>query len=363
MPGLPVAANDPAVAALQAHADLQRVSPDLAVNQRLIAIGFDRVGVIADAPREEFVRKTSGVLGGDLKAATLHVNSLAQTALLDGAIADAVARRATTARKSDHDSDLFDDHCCCPDCLTAMGPLAYLADLVQFALSHIRINNEPWSVSAMCDYLGQPFHRLAVTCAAVDGRVRQVRIAVEILRGLLRRLPLTQAHRDQIAAAEREHVGTAYEAVLLRIGTTLEEVRLARAPGADPARREPLAERLGIPVARLDQFFLDGTNLTEPKLEELFGLVDVAADFAAQRAAVGANFAAAVAAVFPAGTDIAALRTQLAAPATAAAALQTVRQTLRLTPEAFLRLAELSDKSAAGPLTDPERDEAADILT
>ena len=444
MPGLPVAADHPAVVALQSHADLQRVSADLEVNQLLIDRGFGRVGAIADAPREEFLHQVASGVGGDLKAATLHVRSLAQTAILDGAIADAAGRRVTGVRGGSADGDLFDEHCCCPDCLTAMGPLAYLTDLVQFALNHIRVNNEPWTIAQMCQYLGQPFDRLEVTCAAVDGRVRQVRLAIEILRGYLARVPLTQARQDQIAAAERAHLAAAYEAVLLRVGTTLEEVRLARAAGADPARREPFAERLGIATNRLDEFFLDGINLTEPKLEELFGLVDtdiarrdplappaapakflnwrieklqtiwqqldfpddrprpwfdhagaarplidpdllhdadfrtpvagndafdlivtrralVAADYTAQRAAIAADFAAALTAAFPAGTDFLTLRTELGAPATAAATLKTVREVLRLTPEAFLRLAELSAKAAAA-ITDADRDEAAEIL-
>jgi hypothetical protein len=71
------------------------VSSDLAINQELIARGFDGVAAIAGASRAEFVGQTTDLLGGDLKSATLHVNAAAQTAVLENAVADTLARRAT----------------------------------------------------------------------------------------------------------------------------------------------------------------------------------------------------------------------------------------------------------------------------
>jgi hypothetical protein len=63
---------------------------------------------------------------------------------------------------------------------------------------------------------------------------------------------------------------SAYETLLLGIGTGYDELRLATT--GDPATRTALADRLGITVDRLDLLRLDPAAITEPQLESLFGL-------------------------------------------------------------------------------------------
>jgi hypothetical protein len=327
-----------------------------------------------------------------------------------------------------------------------MGPLAYLADLAQFGLTHIRVKNAEWSLAEMCTYLGQPIKDLAVTCDAVSAQVRQVRLAVEVLRRHLTKLQLTKEENEQIGAAEQRHCRDAYVALLLQVGTTLEEVRLARAAGSQPTYRNSLASRLGIRAEKLDEFWLDWATLTEPELEKLFGFIDTdithrdplapattpklltwreeylsqfwsvqdrpddrprpwyddpdpargarplidpdllgIGDFCHSKPDDAAfaifvkrrneiedkvaeirrapNFDQAFAAVYPDPLpDLDRLKADLQDTAKSAAALRRVREILRLTPEAFLRLLKLRDEIDAERASPDERDEAADIL-
>jgi hypothetical protein len=82
------------------------------------------------------------------------------------------------------------------------------------------------------------------------------------------------------AAAEARYRSAAYQALLTRIGTSDEEIRLAR--GAEAETRKALAARLGITLDpdndQLEQLHLAAGRLTEARLEELFGLADTTRD-------------------------------------------------------------------------------------
>ncbi|HSH80569.1 MAG TPA: LamG-like jellyroll fold domain-containing protein, partial [Herpetosiphonaceae bacterium] len=80
-----------------------------------------------------------------------------------------------------------------------------------------------------------------------------------------------------LAGAERTYAQAAYQALLNRIGTSYEEIRLAR--GAPDATRKALAARLGInldatPRDQLEHLLLPPEQITQPALEQLFGLLD-----------------------------------------------------------------------------------------
>jgi hypothetical protein len=106
--------------------------------------------------------------------------------------------------------------------------------------------------------------------------VHQVRLCIEVLRRYL-----AKHGKGTPAAAEAEYRQTAYAAVLRAMGTSHEEVRLARV--ADDASRAALVNRLGIDLTqfrpdRLDELLLQPAQVTEASLESLFGLVDTTRD-------------------------------------------------------------------------------------
>jgi hypothetical protein len=188
-------------------------------------------------------------------------------------------------------AQLFGNRCACPDCESAVSPAAYLADLLDYTLKHLRNNGGEIDPPFLADLLCQPVGDLPADCEAVDKRVRQVRLAVEVLRCYLGTRPLVEPTREQkLAAAESAYRLAAYSLLLAQLGTTYDEIRRVRHAPADD--RKALAERLGIELTQpadagpvrfdeLDQLFLDPDlpptepgALTEAALESLFGLVD-----------------------------------------------------------------------------------------
>jgi hypothetical protein len=82
-------------------------------------------------------------------------------------------------------------------------------------------------------------------------------------------------------AASRSYAAAAYRMLLTAIGTSYEELRLAR--GGEPASRKALAGRLGFDLGpvrpdSLDALLLGPDEPTEAFLEEMFGLVDSTGD-------------------------------------------------------------------------------------
>ena len=160
---------------------------------------------------------------------------------------------------------------------TASGPLAYLTDLLRYAVDHLDDGIAPISLDWLARMFHQPFEDLPVMCDAMNTMVRQVRLCVEVLRGHLGSAPLTPEADARLAAAEQDYRLAAYTSLLERVGTTYDEVRLTQT--GDPKTRAALAERLGFALAParpdgLDSLQLDPATLTEADLERVFGLVD-----------------------------------------------------------------------------------------
>jgi hypothetical protein len=83
--------------------------------------------------------------------------------------------------------------------------------------------------------------------------------------------PTTTPTAD-LSVAETAYVQSAYQVLLNKLGTSYEEMRLART--ADTTARTALAQRIGIDSSKLDSLFLEMSQVSEDKLEKLFGLVD-----------------------------------------------------------------------------------------
>jgi hypothetical protein len=124
----------------------------------------------------------------------------------------------------------------------------------------------------------QPFGDLPVGCEVVDIQVHQVRLCVEVLRRYLAASGslMSQARRTALVAAEAAYALEAYRTLLVRIGTSYDEIRLIRSATADESHA--LAERLGIDPPEdgdnhLNELFLAPEAIAEARLEALFGLV------------------------------------------------------------------------------------------
>jgi hypothetical protein len=112
---------------------------------------------------------------------------------------------------------------------------------------------------------------------AFHGRLDDVRVYDR----LLDTTELMALYREREIAASADYAFQAYRVLLSRIGTSYEEIRLAR--GAAAETRRLLAERLGIDLIpgrpdRLDQLLLSPDAATEADLARLFGMMDTRAD-------------------------------------------------------------------------------------
>ncbi len=202
---------------------------------------------------------------------------------------------------------------------------AYLEDLIKYAATHVKVIDKQLSEDEMAAELTklfyQPFAKLIDVRVPLGSQpVNQLRAAIEVLRQYLAVAPnggpwstaqiaapgkLTGGEADKAADApsrdliltadqpgsaltlfsasavtEADYRLGAYQALLSRIGTSYEEIRLAR--GADPDIRQALASRLGITLDpgtnQLEKLYLSASAMTEANLESLFGLADTARD-------------------------------------------------------------------------------------
>jgi hypothetical protein len=282
--GLPVPVDHPVVQALEAHASLSLLSPDVQVINALVQQGYTSPATIAQALRTDFVPRMRDRLG-DYQAAELQIIAQAQSKHLDNVL---------TGIRVEQANGLFDDsvinvfgeipsvNCGCEDCEAAVSPLAYLADLINYTLRHVKRNVHLITLPFLHNTFHQPFGNLPAACAEMEKQVRQVRICIEVLRSYLQaqNLPTLPKQKATLAQEEKKYRLASYTTLLNKLGTSYEELRLARTA---PAKvRNALAERLGIDLApsrpdALDALFLDAQAdppaITETKLEALFGLV------------------------------------------------------------------------------------------
>ncbi len=192
-----------------------------------------------------------------------------------------------------NDFGVLQPRCGCDDCESALSPGAYLANLLDYAQKHVRNNKLAIDLEFLETRFCQPFAELPIDCRAMDRKVHQARLAVEVLRQYVGVRPLFDAEAEKILKdAEADYRLTAYLQLLIHLGTNYEEIRRARSANTDD--RKALAARLGITLPpneavprndALDQLYLDvnlpaadPNALTETALEQLFGLADTERD-------------------------------------------------------------------------------------
>lgn len=179
---------------------------------------------------------------------------------------------------------LTDAKCHCHDCEAAVSPLAYLADLLDYALDHLDKGGGAFTLEELSALFHQQFEHLPVSCDEMNRQVRQIRICIEVLR---RYKEANKLGPDE--ASLTPYRTQAYLTLLNKLGISYEDLRLARLN--ESGERQALASRLGIELTpkaaaeprrhdELDQLYLDpeqpvndDETITEAILEELFGLV------------------------------------------------------------------------------------------
>jgi len=265
--------EQPAARTLDALAVLTILPVDLEVGADLVAAGYTHPVDVARAPAASFAKSLDGRIPS-ARAALIHDAAVGQVSVLrnvimgarlgDGppAVAKFVQNAATRT-------------CNCEACINATGPLAYLADLLDYAVRHLRYRGNAISVAFLADRFFQPFDRLPAACYWVEKKIRQVRICIEVLRGRL---------KSRVAPAT--YLLAAYEQLLRQHGTSIDELR---AVITGPRwRRKELAARLAIHLTpkqaptdedELDALFMNGAYPgSEEALERLFGLRDTKRD-------------------------------------------------------------------------------------
>jgi hypothetical protein len=268
---------------LEAHARLSVLSSDTELNTALIDRGYTGPLTIAEASRAAFVTELAPRIG-DYQAIKLKMRAEAQVKTLNNILVG--LRRelvfgnldAGTVANFGLNTELIGpSQCSCKDCEASVSPLAYLADLLEYAVTYVKddgndINHVTWLVNAF----KQPFGDLPATCETVEERVRQVRLCVEVLR----RLHIENQTAGLLATTE-PYRHKAYEALLTQLGTSLHELQLVLGVG-DEDEIKRLGERLAILPEHLPELLVDlealPSPLTEGSLEEIFGLVDTTRD-------------------------------------------------------------------------------------
>jgi hypothetical protein len=271
--GLSLPADDPAARLLDAHVKLSPLSGDAAFHAKLVDAGLGDPRAIAALPRAEFVSRFHDH-AGDLEALRIHAEAQTASRLIDnlnfGFAAEAASGYSGALAQAGPESQAaFQRRCSCCDCESAVGPAAYLAELLSYANKHLRIEENggtlPVTLAMLSEKLHQPLAEQAAACGEADKKLRQIRIGVEVLRSFIGDSPKPPA----LVRAEQDYALTAYGIILGKLGTSLNQLRQR---GLDPQIQQRLADRLGILVSDLNLLPLDQAGVIEAALERLFGL-------------------------------------------------------------------------------------------
>lgn len=281
LPSEAINKGNPALLKLDALANLELISDDLAKNNTLYDRGYSGISDIATTSRRAFLRENADVLG-DYEAGRIHVEASAgmRYALNQYAGTHSLGPAEEPSTDPAHGSS-----CGCEDCASAVSPLAYLADLLLYTTKRVEHDGEEIDLTFLEQRFFQEFGNLPNACSQLEQTICQNRIAAEILRKYLIENQPTTAAAAILATAEKRYLVDAYRLLLLSVGTTYEELRRIQHETDEDERRK-LSDRIGIvlvdeeavgdPVT-LETLFIDlsnTANITEVKLMELFGLRD-----------------------------------------------------------------------------------------
>jgi hypothetical protein len=202
--------------AIASHARLAAVAPSVEVSRRLVASGMASVGALARSDPQELM--AAGL--DPSEAVDLRNRAAAYRAALASFHIEAEAATANLSSRLYRSGDqpigllalatpeIDPDACAtCDLCDSALSPLAYLSDLLDFLIDNF---TAPHSTSASVQPRSFPdlaaietrfrrsFGALPVTCAAVEESIRQIEIAIEVLERFITTPPVSGYSREFI---------------------------------------------------------------------------------------------------------------------------------------------------------------------
>ncbi|WMJ75342.1 hypothetical protein RCC89_19575 [Cytophagaceae bacterium ABcell3] len=281
---LPVDKLHDAVRFLDAHASLYPFSQKIQVNQVLIEKGYSSPLAIGDATRPEIVSLLEENNIGSFNSASLYYKSKAYGTMLRNLVTSYLSDNASgiKGKLSNELEPVFSQSCGCDDCSSAVSPLAYLTDLINYALNNIKSGNEEIDILFLEETFFQSFTSLPHSCQSSEELICQQRVAVEILRKYLNSVDLSPETVATLNKKIKKYCFIVYEYLLKELGTSFEEIRDIR--NASEAEQKSLARSLGFPYKEnfnpfsSDCLFVDPSDtsdeLSEARLEVLFGLQD-----------------------------------------------------------------------------------------
>ena len=264
------------IALLNHHAVLQLVSRDNQINQTLIEANYKDIFSIAHESEKSFVETFEGKLKEDA-AQKIHLAAKAKLAVLNNIATEhrvfhynGFKSQPNFAQAANTSSNT---ECEC-GCQSAVSPLAYLTDLLDYTFRHAKHNNSSITPEKLEELFYQPFKNLPVDCSSSDTLIRQVRLCIEVLRRCA-------ASRGIVISQNitNDYLRKTFDGLLAEIGTSWNELRLVR---GNTDEQKSLAERLGINLPeseiadKLNRLRMDlgSGTLTEENVELIFGLQD-----------------------------------------------------------------------------------------
>lgn len=242
---------------LLSHAHLSLVSKDVKRNKTLIDHGIDSIYSFASISNS-YARN---LLPDDDKLAEAKEKAEAFESVRRNRVIEGKVERAN-GREVDENEEQETQPCEC-NCTSAVSPLAYLADFLDFVLREVELNNEQLTFEKLIAEFHQPFRELPAYCSASEVSIRQIRIVCEVLRAKA---------KDDGDVAVKAYVKQVYEALLDALGVSYKTLRLLRNQ-SESEQGQRRAEALGIAPEKLTRLILSGNQLNEAKLEDIFGLL------------------------------------------------------------------------------------------
>ncbi len=301
----------PTLRRLASLTTINTIFPSLQVSTLAHSAGINSIAETARMSTGEFEDRLNNKLSRE-EMATLYQRFRASEMILANEAVNARTNSLysiTTDKPDDEDGKLYPSAssfksvvrseesfsaCECPNCMLAVGPIAYLADLVDFALRGLRRrqingsnNYEKLSVSSLSNILKQPLSDLPAVCSQADTIESYIRLATEVLLRYfsLDLDSLSSTGNEDLKKAENHYKLDTYIELLSRLGTSYEEIRQARSLDRskidDIDKLNRLADRIGIDLytPRNDGSSVSGTlesaaPVVEDTIQTLFQTPD-----------------------------------------------------------------------------------------